>query len=200
MSAQLSAVELLACVGAQCAPETNAHILEDTAGMALRDPTQGTERLAAAQADVRAHVLATPGLCLRDALLAAYVLNRGLVMCSSGMDRAFHVEGAVAEVTLAPLVVAPAPAPLVVAPAPAPAPIVVAPAPVPAAAAAPVVPAAPAAPVVPAAPAPAEPAVVFAPIAPALVRVQAPSLHSRSAVDDLSAFEAELSALSAPSA
>ena len=159
MSADLSAVELLACVGAQCAPETNTHILEDTADLALREPIAGAERLAAAQAGVRAHVLATPGMCLRDALIAAYVLNRGLVMCSSGMDNAFHVESVVAPATLA-TVVAAAAAPVVPAVAAAPA------LPEHAVAVAPAVPtpavAAPAMPVVAAAPAMPTPAAIMA--------------------------------------
>lgn len=107
---------VLAQLGAMTVPDMNTHIIEDA-----RDA-----RLGAEQQSVLAHVQATPSMCLRDALLAAYVLNGGLVMCCQGATLAVHLsagpfpaftEAAPASLPVAVAADEPAPASLPVAPA-----------------------------------------------------------------------------------
>ena len=74
--------DMLAALGASTIPEINQHIIDDA----------GSERLPTNKERLRAYMLAQPTMCLSEALLAAYVLNGGLVMCTGGMDNAFHIE------------------------------------------------------------------------------------------------------------
>ena len=93
-------IEMLAALGTRTIPEINQHIADDALSAALPPHKQ----------HLRAYMQAQPTMCLSEALLAAYVLNGGLVMCTGGMDCAFHIEAGALEVS--------APAPEVSAPAP----------------------------------------------------------------------------------
>lgn len=94
----------LAKLGCSVVPHVNAYICEDIAphplsGQALR---------------TRAFMQACPSASLAEALLAAYVFNRGIVMCSGGPDKAEHLSASGAP---EPAHAAPEPAPAALEPA-----------------------------------------------------------------------------------
>jgi len=72
--------QMLQDLGASTDADINSHILADASHQAL----QGNSLLQ--------YLRDNRSLSLRDALLVAFVLNNGLVMCSRGMDEAEHVE------------------------------------------------------------------------------------------------------------
>lgn len=100
-------IEMLAALGTRTIPEINQHIADDALSAALPPHKQ----------HLRAYMQAQPTMCLSEALLAAYVLNGGLVMCTGGMDCAFHIEAGAPEVS-APAIEVSEPTPEVSAPAP----------------------------------------------------------------------------------
>jgi len=72
--------QILQDLGASTDADINSHILADASHQAL----EGNSLLQ--------YLRDNRSLSLRDALLVAFVLNNGLVMCSRGMDEAEHVE------------------------------------------------------------------------------------------------------------
>ena len=77
-----SALQALRDLGASTDADINAHIIADASHAALE------------QHPLLRILRASPELALRDALLVAFVVNNGLVMCSRGLDEAVHVESA----------------------------------------------------------------------------------------------------------
>lgn len=72
--------DMLMTLGASTDPDINAHIVADAAHPLLQNHC------------LMHYMQQNQTVCLREALLVAYVFNNGLVMCSGGMDEAVHVE------------------------------------------------------------------------------------------------------------
>ena len=72
--------QMLQVLGASTDDDINSHILAHASHQALESH------------GLLQYLRDTKSLSLCDALLVAFVLNNGLVMCSRGMDEAEHVE------------------------------------------------------------------------------------------------------------
>jgi len=72
--------QMLRDLGASTDADINSHILADASHRALEGHC------------VLQYLRENRSLSLRDALVVAFVLNNGLVMCSRGMDEAEHLE------------------------------------------------------------------------------------------------------------
>lgn len=67
-------------IGDATATDMNRHIISDC---------QASSK---ANYEFVKHMTNNSNMCLRDALVVAYVLNDGLVMCTNGLNNAFHVQ------------------------------------------------------------------------------------------------------------